>query len=190
MKRSGWILLALCVLAYGWMSARAEALDADKQSCVRDQDWDQGIRSCSQVLTRGNAESERNRAVAYVNRGIAYYRKGDYGRAIADFDQAIRIDPKFKPAYDNRSAAYEKKGDRDRAIADVMQGGCLEPIDLRNHADNGVDFEPLSDEARARAALDAALTGPPPSNQEALIAKLRLACRAMAAPTPAPAPAR
>ena len=33
------------------------------------------------------------------NRGIAYSERGDYDRAIKDFDEAIRIDPKYVRAY-------------------------------------------------------------------------------------------
>ena len=43
--------------------------------------------------------STRNSRCAYYNRGVAYNGKGEYDRAIADLDQAIRLDPKFAIAY-------------------------------------------------------------------------------------------
>ena len=45
--------------------------------------------------------------------------KGDYDRAIADFDQAIQLKPDYADAYYNRGIAYHDKGDYDRAIADL-----------------------------------------------------------------------
>ena len=52
------------------------------------------------------------------NRGLIWRRKGDFDRAIADFDQAIRVDPGYTAAYTNRGQAYEGKGDKERAKAD------------------------------------------------------------------------
>ena len=37
---------------------------------------------------------------------------------MADYDEAIRIDPTFALAYNNRGDAWFNKGDLDRAIAD------------------------------------------------------------------------
>jgi tetratricopeptide (TPR) repeat protein len=45
--------------------------------------------------------------------------KRDYDRAIADYDQATRLDPKYKPAYLNRASAWRAKRELDRAIADL-----------------------------------------------------------------------
>jgi tetratricopeptide (TPR) repeat protein len=47
-----------------------------------------------------------------------YYTKRDYDRAIADYTQAIRLDPNLALAYLSRGAAYGNKGGYDRAIAD------------------------------------------------------------------------
>jgi len=43
-------------------------------------------------------------AVAYTNRGLARYRKGDVEGALADWDLAIRINPRSAEAYLNRGA--------------------------------------------------------------------------------------
>jgi tetratricopeptide (TPR) repeat protein len=51
----------------------------------------------------------------------------DYNRAIADFTQAIRIDPNYALAYSNRGSAYLQKGDYDIAIADCTQAIRLFP---------------------------------------------------------------
>jgi tetratricopeptide (TPR) repeat protein len=71
--------------------------------------------------------SDGNGAYSYVNRGAAYAGKGDLDRAIADFDDAIRRDPKFAGAYFNRGSAYQVKGDLDRAIADFNEAIRLDP---------------------------------------------------------------
>src|SRR5207244_881414 len=42
----------------------------------------------------------------------------DYDRAISDYNEVIRLDPKSARAYSYRGFAYEKKGDRALAIAD------------------------------------------------------------------------
>jgi len=42
---------------------------------------------------------------AYNNRGNAWYRRGDFDRAIKDFVQAIRLDPKDAQAYCDRGMA-------------------------------------------------------------------------------------
>ena len=56
-----------------------------------------------------------------------YGNKGDQDRAIADYDQAIRLDPGLAHAYANRGSAYTDKMDYDRAIADLDQAIRLDP---------------------------------------------------------------
>ena len=48
------------------------------------------------------------------NRGNAWREKGEYDKAIADYDQALAINPKFAPAYSNRGLAWEKKASTTR----------------------------------------------------------------------------
>ena len=70
-------------------------------------------------------------AVAYNNRGLAYSKKGDTDRAIADYTQAVQLDPKYAHAYQNRGLAYYGKGDTDRAIADSRRARQLDPLGNR-----------------------------------------------------------
>lgn len=63
----------------------------------------------------------------YSNRGIVYLAKGDNDRAIADFEQAIKLKPDSVVPYFNRASAYSVKSDYDRAIADINQVIKLQP---------------------------------------------------------------
>ena len=69
-------------------------------------------------------------ALPYNTRGIAWERKGDFDRAIADFTEAMRLDPKFNVPYNNLGNLYlVEKGDLDRAIACFNEAiGCLSEI--------------------------------------------------------------
>ena len=59
-----------------------------------------------------------NMAAAYHNRGYAWDLKGEHERAIADYNEAIRLNPKDAIAYNNRGHSWQHKNDLDRAIAD------------------------------------------------------------------------
>lgn len=67
---------------------------ADDRSVCQQVTGDDAIAACTRML----ALNPRN-ANAYVVRGAAYFRRGDYGHAISNYDQAIRLDPKCTNAY-------------------------------------------------------------------------------------------
>ena len=64
-----------------------------------------------------------NQAIFYNNRGEVYYRKGEYDRAIADYDQALRLDADYADAYNYRGNAYYELGQREQAVQD-WQKAC------------------------------------------------------------------
>jgi tetratricopeptide (TPR) repeat protein len=65
--------------------------------------------------------------LAYQNRAFAWNGKKDYDRAIADCDQAIRLNPNDALAFQNRGCAWNGKRDYGRAIADFTQAIKLDP---------------------------------------------------------------
>ena len=79
---------------------------------------DAALMACGRLVS-SRRTSGKDRARAYDYRVAAFYRKGDYDRAIRDFDEAIRLNPKNAALYKNRASAYTEKSDYDRAIRDL-----------------------------------------------------------------------
>src|SRR5712691_10254342 len=82
---------------------------ADDAATCDNASGDEAIAACTRVI-QNRGTSTKNRALAYNNRGVEYGAKGDHDRAISDFSEAIRLDPKYAVAYANRGVAYEAKG--------------------------------------------------------------------------------
>lgn len=72
---------------------------------------------------------ELGEPAAYLNRGIAYASKWEYDLAIADFSQAIALNPGFAVAYLHRGIAYFHEGEVDLAISDYNRSITLNPGD-------------------------------------------------------------
>jgi len=82
---------------------------------------------------------------------------GDDGQAIADYDQAIALDPDFAEAYSNRGSAYADKGDLDHAIADYDQAIALKPDFAKAYYNRGVTYDEKGDLDHAIADYDQAI---------------------------------
>jgi len=92
-----------------------------------DVDWDQQIKSCTSII-QSRQETPLKKAVAYRNRGNAWSEKNDYNRAMADYDEAIKLDPKFADAYFERGYTwYYGFGSASRAITDYSEAIRLDP---------------------------------------------------------------
>ena len=57
--------------------------------------------------------------------------RAKYGKAIADYDEAIRLKPDYASALNNRGLAYFSKGDLKRAVADYDAAIKIEPDAVR-----------------------------------------------------------
>ncbi len=103
-------------------------------------------------------------AITYAARGREYQAKGDYDRAIADFTDAIRLDPKNSMAYFGRGDSYEGNGDYDRAIADLDEAIRLDPKNFRAYLIRGYIYRyRKEDYDRAITDLNAAIALDPKS---------------------------
>jgi tetratricopeptide (TPR) repeat protein len=100
---------------------------------------EQSISGCTALIQSGKS-SRRNLAIAYTNRGSAYDDLRDEDRAIADQDQAIKIDPKLDLAFNNRANAYGRKGEIDRALADYDEAIRLNPKFFRAFNHRGTTY--------------------------------------------------
>ena len=64
---------------------------------------------------------------AYFNRGNAWGEKNEYGKAIADYNEAIRLDPKYVVAYNSLGYAWNLKKDYNQAITNYNEAIRLDP---------------------------------------------------------------
>jgi lipoprotein NlpI len=95
----------------------SRATPRDIAACAQTKDNDATIVGCTRIINDGKIKP-KGHASAYYNRGNAHAAKGDPGAAIADYDEALKLDPKNARALANRGTAHGEKGDADAAMAD------------------------------------------------------------------------
>lgn len=129
------IVAGVAILTYAGANAQtAEQLDA----CMGKgrPPADQRISACDAIIKSGNFTGSALSRV-FVLRGVAYSMKKDSTHAIADFDQALRLDPANEVAMSERALEYMLEDKYDPALQDVAQAIKLEPRDPRPWAYQG-----------------------------------------------------
>lgn len=117
MRRSGWILLvALFIVGIDGIRGHAQAPPALPTPAA-----DAGLRD----------------ADAYYQRGLQRAREGDDGKALADFQRAIELDPKRLEAYKAVDGILSKRGDWDQIIAYWTRFIELRPDSAQAYCERG-----------------------------------------------------
>jgi tetratricopeptide (TPR) repeat protein len=112
--------------------------------------FEEQIVGCTALIQSGSYAGARL-AKVFTFRGSAYGWKQDYDRAIADFDQAIRLDPNLAAAFGSRGEAYRNKGEYDLAMQDYNEAIRLNPNDPASFNNRGIV-------SRQKGELDRALS--------------------------------
>jgi tetratricopeptide (TPR) repeat protein len=66
--------------------------------------------------------------------------KGDYNKAVDDFTESIRLDPKDAKAFYHRGMAYWRKLEYDKTIADQTEAIRLDPKDPMAYYSRGMAY--------------------------------------------------
>ena len=89
--------------------------------------------------------------VILQERAYAYNEMGEYEQAIADYTEAIRIDPDDAYAYHERGYAYDKMGEYEKAIADFTEAIRIDPEYDRAYHERGDAYKGLGEYEKAIA---------------------------------------
>src|SRR5262249_50503096 len=103
----------------------AAALADDFRTCAQ-APGDAAITACTRAIASGRYRGKELARLHY-NRGVEYDNKGELDRAIDDYTEAIRLDPRDADYFAARGIAWRAKGELDRAIADYTEAIRLDP---------------------------------------------------------------
>lgn len=89
-------------------------------------------------------------AEQHHNVGVGLALKEQWNEAIAEFDEALGLDPNYAVAYINRSAAYFALGQYERAIRDLDEAIRLNAKDDIAYANRALAYTALSKDQEAK----------------------------------------
>ena len=130
MYRVAVVLFGLMVASTAQPSfSQDTSFDTGRSTCLRTEKAppETLIAVCTKVIESGRLEP-KELATAHFQRAFARFEKGDKERAIADYSESLRLNPKQPGALNNRGIATD---DDARAIADFTEALAFGSIALR-----------------------------------------------------------
>ncbi len=120
------------------------------------------ITACTFSLSGGQTEQASRESVsitsrALVRQGIEKSERGDFEGAIAEFTEALKINPNNVDAYYNQAVVYSQLGNFELAIANFSQALKFDPNFVQAYVNRGSIYLQLGNNERAMADFTKAL---------------------------------
>ena len=129
----------------------------DAQDCNQLLDPARAVAGCTRLLKSTGDKSKRNLAIIYQNRGNARGNAGDRDGAIADFSEAIRLNPECGLCYAGRALVWHNKFDYEKAYADFDRALQSQPANPRIYYMRGSVLRDNGEYDRALADAELAI---------------------------------
>jgi tetratricopeptide (TPR) repeat protein len=105
----------------------------------------EGVETCNRALTE-ESQTPEDRAATFVNRGILQMYAKDFKRALASYEDALKLDPNMAEAYVNKGVALVNLERDKEAVAAISQGLKLDTAQPEiAYYSRGVAYEMLGD---------------------------------------------
>jgi len=118
----------------------------------RNADWRDGLTFWSQTV----AVSPRS-TIAHNRLGLEFWNRGQYDRAIVQFEQVLQLDGENENAYNNLGSVYFSQERYEEAETQYSTAIAIVPENALFHFNLGVVHERLDDSERAATAYHEAL---------------------------------
>jgi tetratricopeptide (TPR) repeat protein len=82
-------------------------------------------------------------------RGCIWNNRGEFDKALKDYNKALEIKPDHSPTYHNRANLWNQKGEHDKAIQDYTKSIELDPNSVLTHFSRANTYEKINDNDNA-----------------------------------------
>ena len=136
-----WLLLASLGTA-ALLSPVSNAADArqGRALCYQSRFYKDVVHGCTETIEWGH-ETGAELAKAYVRRCTAYFDNREFDLALADFNQAVAMEPNKADHYLSRGATYFAMENFPAAIADTTKAILMRPGDADIHWYRGIAYQ-------------------------------------------------
>ncbi|MFN7414403.1 MAG: trypsin-like peptidase domain-containing protein [Dolichospermum sp.] len=119
--------------------------------------YENGLEAVNQAILEAEKYQQKD-FLLYQVRGELFGKLKKYQEEIADYNQAITINPQDADAYNNRGNAKSDLGDKAGAMADYNQAITINPQDANTYFNRGVAKYKSEDKASAISDYNQAIT--------------------------------
>ncbi len=112
-----------------------------------------GVLTIFLVMLSANLAMAQGSANAYFEQGNSWQEKGDLDKAIANWSEAVKINPEFANAYHNIGSALGLKGNFEQAIEYYNKALSIDPQNAITYRARGSAWSNIAYRSRGDARL-------------------------------------